>query len=308
MIQEKKLSILKEIFGSCFSTNGKHGTEYLFYCKKCVDHHKKKLSINLTKNSWKCWVCLESGKSIDWLVKRYGNGQQLSQWYELVGHIDFSEIDQPDIEIKQKLELPNEFISLSRKNLFYYRALEYLNSRNVTKEDILWWKMGICLEGKYKERIIIPSYDKQGELNYFVARSYTNHPIPYLNPKNPQDIIFNELFIDFNKDIVIVEGAFDAVVAKNAIPLLGSSLSEKSYLFKTIVEQCKKIYIALDPDAEQKENRIIKSFLMYGLDVYKINVKPHKDPGEMTPYEFEKRKKNACLITTESDIEYLINQ
>ena len=35
--------------------------------------------------------------------------------------------------------------------------------------------------------------------------------------------MFNELFIDWNSDLVLVEGVFDALVAGNAVPILGST-------------------------------------------------------------------------------------
>ena len=37
----------------------------------------------------------------------------------------------------------------------------------------------------------------------------------YYNPPVEKDFIFNELYLDWNKDITIVEGVFDAIVARN---------------------------------------------------------------------------------------------
>ena len=62
-----------------------------------------------------------------------------------------------------------------------------------------------------------------------------------------KDIIFNELYLDFDQDLVIVEGAFDAVIAgPNAVPILGSTLRENSKLFQLIVKNDTPIYIGND--------------------------------------------------------------
>lgn len=302
---DKKIKILEQIFGDYICTRQKNGQEFLFHCPKC-NHHKNKLSFNLDKNYFKCWICLWSGKSIFWAVKTFGDQNQINLWNELEGNIDFAHQKELEEFLEQKIELPKEFVTLTSNkfNILTSQALKYLkNDRNLSFEDILWWKIGVCFEGKYKQRIVVPSYDLNGECNYFIARSFTNHPIPYLNPAHNKDIIFNELFIDFEKDVVLTEGVFDAIVARNSIPLLGSSLQEDSYVFKTIVNKCSKIFLALDPDAEEKENKIINSFLMYGLDVFKINVKPYKDIGDMNKEQFEFRKNNAFRISKENDIE-----
>ena len=39
-------------------------------------------------------------------------------------------------------------------------------------DDILKHNIGYCDEGKYSNRIIIPSYDSDGQLNFFVGRDF----------------------------------------------------------------------------------------------------------------------------------------
>ena len=305
MLEDRKIQILQEIFGDYY----KQGNEFLFQCIKCK-HHKKKLSFNIEKDYFKCWICEWSSKSIYWAVKQYGTSQQIQEWNSLTGHIDFSTLsDKKDVVIP-KVELPKEFISLATHKITPSSkvALDYLKGRGLTFKDIVWWKMGFCIEGKYKGRIIIPSFDMSGHINYFVARSYEDSYLSYLNPPIPKNIIFNELFIDWDKDLSIVEGVFDVIVSGNSIPLLGSTLDEASPIFQTITKRCRKIYSGLDPDAEKKEIEIMNRFLMYGVDVYKIPIKPWADIGQMSKEEFIKRKNNSIHITKENDIEYLLKQ
>lgn len=311
---DKKLSLLKDILGDCFYTqSGKGAKEYLFYCPFC-DSRKQKLSINIEKGVSKCWVCNNTSKNLSFLVKKFGTSSHIASWNELEGNagldLSITSIDDIFAEPKptEQLELPKEFISLSAYNPKTNKAKQYLKKRRLTQHDIVRWKMGVCLEGKYKERVIIPSFNSQGRLDFFVARSYTKHPIPYLNPAIDKNLIFDELFLDWNEDIVLVEGVFDAIVAGNAIPLLGSTLPEHSYIFNKVVTKKERVYIALDPDAEDKENAIVRNFLTYGVEVCKIEVDGWKDVGEMPREVFQERKRNAIILNRENRIEMVLRR
>jgi hypothetical protein len=50
--------------------------------------------------------------------------------------------------------------------------------------------------------------------------------------------------------------------------------------------------------------KLIKNLLLYGIEVYKIDVSGFKDVGEMSKEQFKQRKKEAKLMTNE---EYLSN-
>lgn len=299
MSETKKLEILKEILGNYASV----GNEKLFFCIKC-GHHKKKLSINLEKNAFKCWICGWSGKSIHRIVKRFGNYVQQKTWNELSGIVeitDYEKIFLVEDEIQEKeqiVNLPDEFQSLCNRDvsLTSLPARRYLKDRGITKEDILFWKMGYAVSGEYAGRVIVPSFNLEGKVDYFVARTYENDWKRYKNPEASRDLIFNHLFLDWSSDITIVEGIFDAIKARNAIPILGSSLRENSKLFKELVRHDPAIYIALDPDAEKKAEKLVNSLLSYGAEVYKIDIPTGKDVGDMSHEEFLSHKQNAELI------------
>ena len=299
MSEGKKLRVLKEILGGFYNSSD----EYLFYCPKC-DHHKKKLSVNLAKNAFKCWICDYSGTSLRRLVRKYGDYNHLSRWAELTDEVDlnlFSDdlFAEKESETDQRLNIPDEFISLANKNLplTSRNAQIYLKDRGLTKKDVIYWKIGYCDGGQYDGRVLIPSFDKDGYCNYFVTRTYIGDWRKYLNPTASKDIIFNELYLDFDSDLILVEGVFDAIVAgPNSVPLLGSTLKDTSKLFQEIVRNDTSVYIALDPDASKKEDSLIKKLLNYGIEVYKIDISPYNDVGEMTREEFKIRKSQAIHI------------
>lgn len=291
------------LLSSALGEYRRSGDELLFFCPFC-QHHKRKLSVNLKTNNYKCWVCDERGKNVRRLLKTRLTHSQLYEWDKLNNVVDLTQLDDNIFQeqittLEEVIQLPEEFVSLANKNLPLSSkfATRYLLDRGYTKEDIVMWKVGYCSNGEYEGRVIVPSFNDNGDINYFVARSYTDKFPKYMNPKVSKDIVFNELYLDWNKDIILVEGVFDAMKAKNAIPLLGSTLNQKSNLFKKIVYYEPDVYIALDPDAEKKASQLIENLIQYDLNLYKIDVSGFGDVGEMTKEQFEEAKKEAQHIS-----------
>ena len=174
--------------------------------------------------------------------------------------------------------------------------MNYLRARGVSRAEILKWKIGYCVSGDYARRIIIPSFDAEGYVNYFIARAYDGAWLRYKNPQASRDIVFNELYLDWDKDVILVEGVFDAIVAGNAIPLLGSILNSSTGLFARLVQENPVVYLALDSDAADKERKIIKKLLQYDIDVYKVDTTGIEDIGAITKEQFEERKQSAIRV------------
>ena len=292
----------KKILYETLGNYSDKGHELLFTCPVC-NHHKRKFSVNLDKNVYKCWVCDHRGRNVRRIVRRFGSYTQLQKWDEITNRSDlerfadlFMEPERADDA--QKMELPEEFVSLCSNKIpatgMY--ALRYLQKRGVTKADILKWKIGYCFGGEYRNRIIVPSFDDEGDVSYFIARSYTGDSYKYKNPKASKNIVFNELYIDWNSDLTLVEGVFDALVAGNAVPILGSTLRSGSELLRKIVRNDTPVFVALDPDAADKERRIIKMLLEYDIELHKIDVSGYEDVGSMPKEVFEERKKSAAFI------------
>jgi len=301
-MKDKKLKILVNVLGSPYRT----ANEFLFKCPYC-DHYKRKFSVNLDKGYYKCWVCDTRGKNLYRVVRRFGTNHDKSQWLELTSEIDYNKLEDlfaDKIEEKQILKMPEGFVSLANRDVppTGFAARNYLRKRNISKQDIVWWKMGYCSQGEYEGRIIIPSFDEEGDLNYFVSRSYDRAFYPkYKNPTASKNIVFNDLFVDWTSDIVLVEGVFDAIVAgRNAVPLLGSTLSQSSILLRKIVKKDAGVYIALDPDAKKKELEIIKTLLDFDIEVWKVDIADNDDVGSMSKEQFQKSLENATLITPDN--------
>ena len=300
-MESDKLKILNNILGY---PKRQGQSEYYYHCPFC-NHHKKKLAINFN-NGFHCWICDERGKNIYRIVRKFGTYQQRQKYLELQGRLDLNEFDDLFKELnneeeKQHIDLPEEFISLCNKDLPMETTdvFRYLSSRGIGRREILKWKIGYCKEGRYAGRIIIPSFDVEGHCNYFIARSYVGHSYRYLNPPADRDIVFNELMIDWDEPVVLVEGVFDAIAAGgNAIPILGSTLRERSRLFQAIAVHDTPVYMALDGDAEKKAEWIIKSMLKYDLEVFKVPI-DEEDVSEMGVKEFKERLLSSRQIKNE---------
>jgi len=228
-------------------------------CPVCdEDKHKGNLEVNIDKGVFHCWSCGDSENThgtLNKLFDKYGNRKQ-KKLYQVL---------KPETVVKRektkkKLKLPNGFTLLKDSSPVYpvrRQAINYLYNRGISDYMIEKYQIEFCDVGDHGGRIIIPSYDKSGELNYYIARSWDPMSrAKYRNPEVEKDkIIFWENLIDWNRDIILVEGAFDGLFLDNAIPMLGKHMSE--LLFETIYKKAKgNITICLDADAWQNSVKL----------------------------------------------------
>ena len=199
----EKIKLVNDVLGY----PKRQSSEHLYTCPYC-DHHKKKFSLNFDRNMYKCWVCDAKGRSIRRVIRRFGSFTQLKEWDKLSGIIDHSSLEfnlfaEEELVLEQIISLPKEFKTLTGKTSVVNNIpLSYLQKRGIETCDLLKYKIGYCSEGEFEGRIIIPSFNIDGYVNYFIARSFDGHWLRYKNPNASRDIIFNELSIDWDSDVV----------------------------------------------------------------------------------------------------------
>lgn len=274
-------SELSGIIERLFDTVQSKGFEQIqVNCPRCQERledssepdGKFNLEINLEIRKFRCWKCDDPFFSGDLeylikdqccrLYKSYAHQQEYLDYKEYVENNDIILDENGEKKIVvENIELPKEFISfadLDVSNKDHMEAYNYLIfDRQLTKEIILKFRLGFCLEGRYQKRIIIPSYTANGMINYFVGRSYIKgHKPTYDNVKSSKDgIIFNEGFIDWDATVYLVEGPFDYLsLPINTIPLLGTVIGAK--LFFTLKDKKPNIIVILDPDAWKKAMKL----------------------------------------------------
>ena len=254
--------------------------EYMYW-SPFVTHHKRKLQINIKNQNWHCWVSNVGGRNFYQLFKKVSaSREQFAELVELVGENKYYKVKKDDSKII--VTLPKEFKPLwnGGDGIVKRHALNYLYKRGITDKDIMKHNIGFCDEGQYSNRIIIPSYDSDGQLNFFVGRDFYNSKMKYKNSPTPKDVIGFDLFVNWDEPIILCEGVFDAMAFKrNAIPLFGKNVMKK--LHKKIIEsQVKTLYLALDNDAKSDAIKISDTFLNEGIDVKLVMLKD-KDPSEI---------------------------
>jgi DNA primase len=292
MINELLVNLVNTVLGT--SKRTARGNQS-YHCPFC-NHHKPKLEINFTENKkghnpWHCWVCGKKGKTIGGLFKLLKTSSD--KFVELSKLVKTgSEVE--EVIVENIVELPKEFKQiLNNTDLTAKQAYSYLRRRNITDDDIIKYNIGYCNFGRYKNMVIIPSYDKDGTLNYFTGRSFEKDPfVKYRNPECSRDIIPFELFINWDSPLVLCEGPFDAMAIKrNAIPLLGKNI--QSSLLKRIVQSTvEKIYIALDTDAMKQSLKHCEYLINQGKEVYLVEL-DGKDPSDLGFSYFTKLIQNT---------------
>lgn len=231
-------------------------------CPKCQEREglsepdgKYNLEINTAKKVFRCWKCdfPKFSGSLKRLIKLYGTNVDL-QLYEDYGGNDYFSYEVDNSQENEFVTLPKEFISFKNMNEYdslHVEPYKYMViNRQINKEILYKYNVGFCVEGHYEGRIIIPSYNVNGQINYFVARSYrTGLKPPYLNPKVDKDkIIFNEGLINYDSHLFIVEGVFEMFsFPVNTIPMLGKTISKA--MFMALSEKKPTLTIIFDPDA-----------------------------------------------------------
>ena len=274
----KIVNLLNRVLNSN-GTKLKKQDEYLYW-SPFISHHKPKLQINVQNQNWHCWVSNVGGRNLYQLLKKVGASyEHYEELKELVG--DIPKYKKNTDTSKEVVQLPKEYKPLwnGGDSIVKRHALSYLYKRGIDDSDILKYNIGYCDEGLYSNRIIIPSYDSDGALNFFVGRDFYSSKLKYRNSPTSKDIIGFDLFINWDEPIILCEGVFDAMAFKrNAIPLFGKTVM-KSLQKKIIDFGVKTIYLALDNDAITDAVNISENFINNGIDIRMMQFK-EKDPNE----------------------------
>jgi len=297
---DEKLSFLRSVLGKPESSSD--GDNYSFVCPSCAKNNsrKKKLVIKISDGIYHCWVCDLRGRNLLSLFKKYFPAyyEKASGIFKKNGNSTYTV--QQNNEFQESITLAPGFKLLGFKSLMddpdVIAVRNYVLRRGLRISDMWRYKLGTYTSGRFRRRVIIPSFNVDGKLNYFVARAIdVDCKRRYLNPKaERKNFVFNELNIDWKKELTIVEGPFDLMKAgENCTCILGSYCDESYELFKKIVKNMTPICLALDPDAKQKMHDIAQVFASYNIPVRIVDIAGYGDVGEMPKLEFQKRKQKA---------------
>lgn len=289
----EKVKFIQSVFGT--GRLAHNSQNFDVRCPICdpKDRSKLKLSIHVADDRTHCWVCGFKARTLAPLVRRFGTPSQLAEYRdrfmpEQERHRTW--LDDGDVEAKP-LELPPGFKLLATASLRdpdVLAARKYLAARQVTERDLWYFKLGISPDPRWRRRVVMPSFDATGALNYFTARAIDARQRPkYDAPEvDKLPIVFNELNLDWTKELVVCEGPFDLMKCPdNSVPLLGSDINEEGLLFNRIIANGTPVALALDADMlTRKTPRHARKLAEY--DVAVRIVRLEGDPGNMSKGDF----------------------
>lgn len=348
MYSEREIKeFIQKTFGDFYNAGKGNIQTVCPICKKNKgpNYSNKKLAVKIDEESHltKCWVCGYKSRNLYHLVKKfhYNYANEYVQKFlnkRLIGlnvsHEDYdgnnsvidlydAQLDSDiDSESNEELTLPEGFNLLATapsNNTYSNNIKKYLvENRGIPAEDldrILWyWKLGYTdfENEEYRGRIILPSFDKAGKVNFYTGRHLSDNRRPKYkntNKAHKSAIVFNEINIDWSEELTLVEGPFDLIKCnENASCLLGCEASYNNRLIKNIILYQTPVILALDRDAIEKTLKLAK--LLYGasVDVKVLDIpREFNDVGEMTQSEFADVIKTAKTYSSSFELEYRLS-
>lgn len=300
------LSSITKIIGDGRKTSGDN---YIFHCPVCK-HRKPKLEVHMITHKWHCWVCDRGGTGIAGLLKWIGCSQSVIESFS--GYSKGKIQSAPKSGVTSAVKLPKEYIPLWEEKAdswFWRSAFNYAASRGMALSDILKYRIGYCIDGPYKNMIIIPNYDINWNLNYYVGRSFLEtRENSFKLPNHSKDIIGFESYVDFSEPVIIVESVINAITLKrNAVPLYGKVM-HSNLRMKILQEKPESLYIWLDPDADKMAFDIVDFFVNRGISVFWVRGDRGMDVNDYG-YELAWDKLKGTLQTTYVDlVKYKLNK
>lgn len=274
----EKLQLLESVLGKGTKGNRDY---FQFICPFHEGRNGPKLGVSLGSGGWKCWVCPAKGHSVQGLFKKLNQGSDKIQFArELWKEVQiYQKKNQPE-----SFKLPTEFkpLWIESPSFFFKKAKGYLASRGVTEKDIVKHRLGYCESGRYSDMIIFPSYDQNGQLNFFSGRSYLPNNKYFAIPTDvDKNQVYDENLINWQEPIILVESKLDAIVVRrNAIPLYGKKINPK-LIEKIINEETPKIIFCLDGDAIKDSIDQARFFIESGIECWKVELPIDQDPSSL---------------------------
>lgn len=218
--------------------------EITLACPRCarLGHRtdNSRLFYNVKKRLGHCWRCGWGGKEHDFLALLKLDTLQVS---------DVPTPDTPRPRLQRLSPLPAEVIPAYK----HKRARHYLESRQVSLQEMKKFALLYCPDGYFQDRIIIPVCDRKGNYRTFVSRAIeSTAEKKYLFPKGStvSRLLYNLHFVT-RRSVWLTEGVFDAIHCfPYAVATFGKHISDYQMLLLRL-HHIDTVYLLWDHDAWQ---------------------------------------------------------
>ncbi len=275
------------------------GKEIHFECPDCGDK-KGHCSFNIKKELFNCYKCGWSANPVTFIMKAesisYKEAESflntdkekipsLPKLKERLNKTFEEPLDKYTEEEHKNSKLPVEYISFgSLMNLKfnmkktvsaeeakkldspmdYNNAIFYMHDREFKSETLKEFKIGFCIKGHYKDRIIFP-IQCGNKFSFQSRRMYDHQDQKYKNPPGAKytQLLYNYQYLQYIKHkegsikrLFIVEGGFDCMRMfelgfKTTTAALGKGIHDHRISLLLDVNP-EVVYLMLDSDAESQ--------------------------------------------------------
>lgn len=304
-------------------------------CPMCGDDPSHHMGVALEKEAWGCWRgANHKGKKAHNLVRAllgcsFNQAKIIVQQYSAADPEDLDDVldlmlkGYPEREAriikKQELKFPDEFKRIKKEGSTK-RFFKYLKNRGFKKVDKFCslYKLRCATTGKFKDRIIIPIYQRKKLVGWTSRAIGKTRDAPrYLALSEDDGGLVNVFHTLWNWDsimdggdlLLIVEGPFDALkldyyalelynegIEAQATCTFGTSMSEQqAMMLSEVARRFKKAVLLYDEGATEAIFRA-KELLEHTKVECGFLPPDVEDPGEMTRKEVHNLIKGLLCI------------
>lgn len=286
--------------------------EWLMTCPVC---QREKLTVNVTRRTWHCWICEQYGP-----MTARGKRSVVRGAGGVLGLVELLERCSREEASRKVLEEARIVLGtmpvFRTRDVFapspaqavpaiphpphwqpIYGILPYMQKRGITMEDVHSFGLYWCSAGRYVNRLVFPVYE-DGQLVYFQARAmWEPRPgeqfIKALNPpKEHTSVVSSDVLMNLDQArhyprVAIVEGPVDCVHAgPSAVATFGKRISDRQLarLLKAGVRAIDLMWdgpTVKEPEGAWPEMCHVAEKLATLFDIRLVFL-PAGDPGEYT--------------------------
>lgn len=276
---------------------GSKPSEFRICCPYCVSlgetqDERYRLNVNVQRDTAFCFNCKYSAKAD--AQKRVLHDLGMTVVVDVDIEDSAAAVELPEVDAwpkDQVVDAVNQFDKHTRE----WRGQKYLIARNITKDDMRRFHIHICLNGRFRERILFPVIRNKA-IAGFASRDFSGKAVAkYLNSRGPK-YLWN--FDRRATKFVISEGAIKGIFVHRALAAmgrlpqwcsispLGSSITD-SQIAQLKEAKVKKVVILPDPDTPGLKGalRIAESLAASDIVVEIVDPNPTLQADEYTTKE-----------------------
>ena len=283
--------IHRVLTGAGIDIEAEYGTDYIIFCPYHNNNRTPAGEVSKESGLFFCFGC-QTTRSLIELIMHMTN----RTYFETIRFIKSKETE-TDIEsvINKALHNIPDFVQydellikrLNKQALDSPRAMNYFESRKITKESVVKFDLGFS---EKQDSVVIPMQSPDGMSIGFVARTIEGKEFKNTPGLPKSKILFNLHRVKASKTVYVVESSFDAIrldqVGFPAVATLGANVSSSQ------IELLKRYFTGIVLVADNDDaGTIMSERLTEKMGNLVTIVRPdqgYKDIGDMTDDQIRK--------------------